>query len=568
MITSTFDTIYEATRNISVLIASVGRFNPLHKGHEKLVKDFLGVKIGQNNVSETKKVFFVTDTHNNTTDPLVYDDKVKYLSVAFPEVSKLITKSSGQVFKSVGDVCDEFATAHPKDDLYLLLFYGQNVSQEQDLSNFKHPKFKVQKIEVPRTESDESSTQMREFAKEGKEEAFLVNLPEKLATNAEIAKECYNKVREGLGINKPTEEIKESTIPSWFKMLKEEVSNAPMLKKFYSRRSGIPHIEDLVCSGMSSDMITLLKRVLNGSDVQIKYDGLPSIFFGKHPATGQFFVATKSIMNVVPKVFYSESDIMNHYGQDADQQFIQKMVYALRYLHPLVEDGIWCGDYLWCKNISGSLVGGESNQFIFQPNLVKYTVMPNTEAWKALQICDFGIAIHSMYTGDVLESIVRSEPDFKKLNFENSKVWSPNTIIDTKLAVLNDVGVLISELEKYIKKNSKYIDLFNEIGDPESVKRFIMAGPSVIDIQEFEKYAGYDVPVEELEVYRPIFAIISDVIKIKSHLITALNRYHTTIVPSIGDTSTGEGYILKLSNGDLVKLVDKEVFTKQNKEQF
>ncbi|NDG30460.1 hypothetical protein EB118_10365, partial [bacterium] len=43
--------------------------------------------------------------------------------------------------------------------------------------------------------------------------------------------------------------------------------------------------------------------------VSEKYDGSPSLVFGKHPETGRVFVTTKSAFNVNPKVNYTEDDI-------------------------------------------------------------------------------------------------------------------------------------------------------------------------------------------------------------------------------------------------------------------
>ena len=50
-------------------------------------------------------------------------------------------------------------------------------------------------------------------------------------------------------------------------------------------------------------------------NVSVKWDGAPAVICGTNPENGKFFVGTKSVFNVTPKVNYTNSDIKkNHEG--------------------------------------------------------------------------------------------------------------------------------------------------------------------------------------------------------------------------------------------------------------
>ena len=61
-------------------------------------------------------------------------------------------------------------------------------------------------------------------------------------------------------------------------------------------------------------------------NVSVKWDGAPAVICGTNPENGKFFVGTKSVFNVTPKVNYTNSDIRkNHEGNLA-----AKLIVALK----------------------------------------------------------------------------------------------------------------------------------------------------------------------------------------------------------------------------------------------
>ena len=104
-------------------------------------------------------------------------------------------------------------------------------------------------------------------------------------------------------------------------------------KKFLSESSNddklthLEHVEDHVVHGGSEGFAhafhTLngvhekLKGKDNDTKITMKYDGSPSVVFGKHPESGKFFVGSKSVFNKKPKLNYTHEDIQKNHGHSA-----------------------------------------------------------------------------------------------------------------------------------------------------------------------------------------------------------------------------------------------------------
>jgi len=99
----------------------------------------------------------------------------------------------------------------------------------------------------------------------------------------------------------------------------------------------IVHPEDSILTGD----LSALDCLRNEGNLSVKMDGAPAIVWGKNPATGNFFVGTKSVFNKVKiKINESHQDIdANHTGNVAN--ILHK---CYDYL-PLT-DGIFQGDFI------------------------------------------------------------------------------------------------------------------------------------------------------------------------------------------------------------------------------
>ena len=105
-------------------------------------------------------------------------------------------------------------------------------------------------------------------------------------------------------------------------------------------------------------------------NVSVKWDGAPAIICGTNPENGKFFVGTKSVFNVTPKVNYTSSDIRkNHEGNLAT-----KLIVALKELKKLNIRGVVQGDLLFTP---GEIKKAKNQYLIEEENfkLVKQEVI-------------------------------------------------------------------------------------------------------------------------------------------------------------------------------------------------
>ena len=89
------------------------------------------------------------------------------------------------------------------------------------------------------------------------------------------------------------------------------------LKRFNSmKNTHLQHPEDSILTGD----LSVLDWFLSNGEISAKIDGAPAIVWGTNPATGKFFVGTKSVFNKVKiKINESHQEIeQNHTGAVAE----------------------------------------------------------------------------------------------------------------------------------------------------------------------------------------------------------------------------------------------------------
>ena len=118
------------------------------------------------------------------------------------------------------------------------------------------------------------------------------------------------------------------------------------------RNTHIEHPEDTILTGD----LTALDWFLAEGTLSVKMDGAPAIVWGRNPATGNFFVGTKSVFNKIKiKINESHADIdTNHQGE------VAKILHACLDWLPRT-DGIFQGDFIG--------FGGQSE---YTPNTITY----------------------------------------------------------------------------------------------------------------------------------------------------------------------------------------------------
>jgi len=178
------------------------------------------------------------------------------------------------------------------------------------------------------------------------------------------------------------------------------------------KNTHLEHLEDDIINRGSDggrNAVNFLKSVRNmlaGSasgriNMSVKWDGAPAVIAGINPENGKFFVGTKSVFNVTPKINYTSGDIArNHSGPVAD-----KLRVCLNELKRLGIKGIYQGDLLFTKgDLKSAAIDGEK-MITFTPNTITYAVPVNSSIGKRIARARLGIVFHTYYTGKDMKSL-------------------------------------------------------------------------------------------------------------------------------------------------------------------
>jgi len=164
-------------------------------------------------------------------------------------------------------------------------------------------------------------------------------------------------------------------------------------------------------------------------NVTTKWDGAPAIFAGINPENGKFFVGTKGVFNVNPKLNYTDDDIDENHSADG---LNQKLKVALRYLPKLGIKGILQGDMMFTKgDIDTKTIGGES-YVTFQPNTIVYAVPSDTKLAQSMLSAHIGVVFHTSYTGKKMQDMKASfNVDIGKLSTTKDIWFRDASFVDT-----------------------------------------------------------------------------------------------------------------------------------------
>jgi len=135
--------------------------------------------------------------------------------------------------------------------------------------------------------------------------------------------------------------------------------------------------------------------------MQTKWDGAPSVICGTDPASGQFFVGTKSVFNKTePKICYTEEYVDGYYSGD----LAEKLKFSLRYFSQLGIKGVIQGDLLFTSDIKRETINGEQ-LYTFRPNTITYGIPVSHDIGKKAGRAKIGVVFHTHYTGDELATM-------------------------------------------------------------------------------------------------------------------------------------------------------------------
>jgi hypothetical protein len=186
-------------------------------------------------------------------------------------------------------------------------------------------------------------------------------------------------------------------------------------KGFFTQEKNthLEHLEDdIINNGVKGgeNAINFLKSVRNmlagntggATNMTVKWDGAPAIICGQNPENGKFFVGTKSVFNVTPKINYSIADIKRNHGTSGAGE---KLIFTFNYLKRLPIKGILQGDLLFTDK-DKKLVNIDGEKMIsFTPNTITYAVPVDSDIGRKIARAKMGIVFHTSYAGKDMKSL-------------------------------------------------------------------------------------------------------------------------------------------------------------------
>ena len=222
----------------------------------------------------------------------------------------------------------------------------------------------------------------------------------------------------------------------------------------------LTHLEELVLTqgqdgyNQAKAFLYELIKNLKGEDntiknVSVKWDGAPAIFTGINPENGKFFVGTKSVFNVNPKINYTSQDIDTNHGHAAG--LAKKLKLALQYLPTVGINGILQGDFMFdSDDVKTEDIEGVSH-YTFKPNTIRYAVEANSKIGKKILEAKIGIIFHTTYK-DLSGGGASFGADISSLS-ESSNVWFDDAYFK------DDTGILLNDKEEaFVSEKIKEAD--------------------------------------------------------------------------------------------------------------
>ena len=266
-----------------------------------------------------------------------------------------------------------------------------------------------------------------------------------------------------------TQRMKETKLFSkewWNKQLNEVLTET-------KANTHLTHLEELVLTEgkdgynkAKSFLYELIKNLKGQSNqiknVSVKWDGAPAIAAGIDPNDGQFFVGTKAVFGVTPKLNKSDRDIEENHKNVKRGDEIQdksglrdKLKLALRHLRGIGITNILQGDLMFTsETVNTEDIEGVAH-YTFRPNTIRYAVESNSEIGKKINEAEIGIIFHTSYTEVGKGASAAFGADVSGLK-ESKNVWFDNAYFK------DDTGILLSDKEEdFILSKIKEADSIN-----------------------------------------------------------------------------------------------------------
>lgn len=337
------------------------------------------------------------------------------------------------------------------------------------------------------------------------------------------------------------------------------------------------HLEDLVIVNGSAGAVeavdTLERLSRDTRDVAIKWDGNPTVYFGREP-DGTFVLVGKNGWGRNKST--TPDDLENFIkttgkGEDWRDKFGSDMANVFKIMKAAFPQdivGYFYGDLLYHP---GKMFDVTDSGYQFTPNKVTYTVDPSSELGEKVKQSKLGVVVHSKYTEF-------GSKDGEPIG-DVSELSSPNVLVIGQRYVSHTPTISTDELvalRQLIKSTGDNIDAFLQEEKGLSDMRNILYtfvnsmsranALSEIGVDQFFnwiKTSKVSQPKQAriLEKYKQnpralaqIFELVRRIMAEKNSIIDQLDSGQADVTASIDGQPGGEGYI---AHKNKVKLVPR-----------
>lgn len=360
-----------------------------------------------------------------------------------------------------------------------------------------------------------------------------------------------------------------------FQEFRVTLTEAPKVGREYQ------HLEDLVfvdgSAGANEAADILDKLGADAGDVSIKWDGNPTVYWGREP-DGQFVLVGKNGWGRNKST--SPADLANFIkstgkGEDWRDKFGNDMAGIFRIMEKATPPdfrGYVYGDLLWHP---GKPFQATKEGIQFTPNKVTYTVDPNSNLGKRVKTAKVGVVVHSMYDEFGSKSGTPID-DVGALN-------SPEAVVLGQTYVTHQPKVdtsHVKEIRSLAAKNGATIDKFlapvaglsdmksiiytfvNQIVKAQQLNNLTADGffnwlkTSKVSPNKQAKIAA--LAEQNPKALPAIFQLVNKIMAVKNDLIDQLDAAPADVKASTAGEQGGEGYV---ALGSKTKLVPRHRWT-------
>lgn len=337
------------------------------------------------------------------------------------------------------------------------------------------------------------------------------------------------------------------------------------------------HLEDLVFVDGSAGALEaadiLEKLGTDSGDVAIKWDGNPTIYWGREP-NGEFVLVGKNGWGKQKST--DPEDLANFIknsgkGEEWRSQFGDDMAGVFSIMQSATPQdfrGYVFGDLLYHP---GKLFTASDDKIQFTPNLVTYTVDTKSQLGERIANSKVGVVVHSKYDefgsksgtpiSDVAElngegvvvlgqTYVAHQPkvDTSKVNSIRSAADKNAQLIDKFLAPVAGLSDMKNIIYTYVNHMSRTQQLKNiENGFFDWLSASKVSPNKQIKIQEMSKQSPQALPA--------IFGLVKQIMSVKDHIIDQLDDADADVKATTKGNKGGEGYV---ALGSKTKLVPRQ----------